>query len=102
MDDLRTIFLGLPYPLEGHGMILCHVAAFHQNRLAMLQVNPVVRHRSPPECSPQTGDRRAMSKPGLMLDIYCAEQSCRFLEEVAFFIRVLGAPHERDGVGPVD
>ncbi len=49
VDDLRPVLLRLPDPLEGHGMVLGHVAAFHQDRLAVLQVDPVVGHRPSPE-----------------------------------------------------
>ena len=68
MDDLRPIFLGLADPLEGHGVILGNIAPLYHDRLAMLQVNPVVGHRPSPERRPQTGDRWAVSKSGLMLD----------------------------------
>ena len=102
VDDLRAVFLGLPDPLEGHRVVLGDVAAFHQDRLAVLQVDPVVGHRSPTERGPQTGDRGAMSKPGLMFDVGQAEQPGRFLEEVTLLVGVLRAAHEADGVGPID
>jgi len=102
VDDDCPILLGLTDPLEGHGVVLRHVAAFHQDRLAMLQVNPVVGHRPPPECSPQTGDRGAVSKSRLVLDVCGAEQARRFLEQVAFLVGILSAAHESKGVGPVD
>ena len=54
------------------------------------------------ERGPQTGDRGAMSKPGLMLDVGQAEQAGRLLKEVALLVGVLRAAHEADGVGPVD
>ena len=102
VDDLRAVLLGLPDPLEGHGVVLGDVAAFHQDRLAVLQVDPVVGHRAPPECGPQTGDRGAMSKPGLVLDVGHAEQPGRLLKEVALLVGVLRAAHEADRVGPID
>src|SRR5437899_693974 len=56
VDDLRPVFLGLPDPLEGHGMVLCHIAALHQNRLAMLEVNPVGLVIAPrPNAAPRPG-----------------------------------------------
>ena len=102
VDDLRAVLLGLPDPLEGHGVVLGDVAAFHQDRLAVLQVDPVVGHRSPTERGPQTGDRGAMSKSGLVLDVGQAEQPGRLLEEVALLVRVLRAAHEADRVGAID
>ncbi len=49
VDELRPVLLCLPDPLEGHGVVLGDVAAFHQDRLAVLQVDPVVGHRPAPE-----------------------------------------------------
>jgi hypothetical protein len=102
VDDLRTILLGLLDPLVCHGMVLCHIAAFDKNRLAMLQIDPVVGHCSTPECCPQTGDRGAVSKSGLVFNKSRAEQACRFLEDVALLVGVLCATHEGERVRPVD
>ena len=102
MDDLRAVLLGLPDPLEGHRVVFGDVAAFHQDRLAVLQVDPVIGHRAAPECGPQTGDRGAMSKPGLVLDVCHAEQPGRLLKEVTLLVGVLRAAHEADRVGPID
>src|SRR5262249_34525657 len=96
------ILLGLAYPLERHRMVLGDIAAFHQNRLAMLQIDPVVRHGPSPERCPQTGDRWAVSKTGLMLDEGGAEQTRSFLKQIAFLVGVLCPTHERECVGPVD
>src|SRR5581483_2812914 len=92
---LRPVFLSLPDPLEGHGVILRDIASFHEDRLAMLQVDPMVGHRSSTERCPQTGDGRAVSKTSLMLDVDGAEQACGFLKEVTFLVGVLRASHER-------
>ena len=83
-------------------MVFGDVAAFHQDRLAVLQVDPVVGHGAATECGPQTGDRGAMSKPGLMFDVGHAEQPGRLLKEVTLLVRVLRAAHEADGVGAID
>jgi hypothetical protein len=40
----------------------------------------MVGHGPPSERGPQTGDRGAMSKPGLVLDVSQAEQPGRLLE----------------------
>src|SRR5215813_1107202 len=66
VDKLRPILLSLPDPLESHGVVLGHIAAFHQNGFAMLQVNPVIGHCTPPKRCPQTGDGRAVSKSRLV------------------------------------
>src|ERR1700740_785374 len=67
----------------------------------MLEVNPVVGHRTAPECGPQTGDRGAVSKSGLVLDESGAEKTRRLLEEIALLVGVLGAAHKSDRGGPV-
>jgi len=74
----EPVFRPIPDPLEGHGVVLSHVAAFHQDRLAVLHVNPVVGH-PPPKRGPQTGDRGAVSKSGV-LDVSQAEQPSCLLE----------------------
>jgi hypothetical protein len=61
-------------------MVLRHIASFNQNRLAMLQIDPMVGHGAAPKCCPQTGDGGAMSKSRLMLDEGCAKQARCFLE----------------------
>jgi hypothetical protein len=38
VHDLRPVLVCLPNPLEGHGVVFGHVAAFHQDRLAVLEV----------------------------------------------------------------
>ena len=102
MNEFRTVLLRLPDPLEGHGVVFRYVAAFHQNRLAMLHVDPVIGHRPPTERCPQTGDRGAVSKSSLMLDKRHTQQACGFLKQVALFICILGATHKRDCVRPVN
>ena len=102
MNDFCPVLLGLSDPFKGHGMVLSYVAAFHQNGSAMLQVNPVVGHCSSTERCPQTGDRGAVSKPGLVLNVDCAEQAHRFLEEIALLVGVLCASHEGDCVCAID
>jgi hypothetical protein len=47
VDDDRPVFLGLADPLEGHRVVLGHVTAFDEDRLAVLEVGPVVGHRPP-------------------------------------------------------
>src|SRR5215468_5225809 len=68
----------------------------------MLQINPVVGHRSSPECCPQTGDRWAVSKARLVFDKGSAKQAGCFLKEIAFFVSVLRTAHKRECVSTVD
>ena len=102
VDQFGPVFLGLADPLVGHRVVLGDIAPFDQDRLAILQVDPMVGHRAATECGPQTGDRRAMSKSGLVFDVGEPEQPGRFLKDVALFVGVLRAAHEADGVGAID
>src|SRR5262249_49949942 len=83
-------------------MVLGDVAAFHQHSLRVLHVDPVIGHRPPTERGPQTGDRRAVSKSSLMLDVGHPEHARRLLEEIALLVGVLRAAQESDRIGPVD
>src|SRR5581483_9149302 len=102
VDDLRPILLRLADPLERHRMVFRDVASFHQNRFTVLQIDPVIGHCPSSERCPQTGDRGAVSKPGLMLDERGAKQPCCFLEQVALLVCVLRAAHECDRICTVD
>ena len=46
VNQLGAVFLRLADPLEGHGVVFRHVAAFDEDRLAILEVDPVIGHRS--------------------------------------------------------
>ena len=94
VDDLRPVLLGLPDPLEGHRVVLGDVAAFHQDRLRSAACRSSGWSSPPTERGPQTGDRGAVSKSGLVLDVGQAEQPGRLLEEVALLVRVLRAAQE--------
>ena len=103
MDDLRPVFLGLPDPLEGHRVVFGDVAAFHEEHLGVLEVDPVVGHRAPTECGPQTGDRGLCHKPRLVLQgSSCRRRRADFVPEVALLVRALGAAEERDRVAAAD
>jgi hypothetical protein len=49
VNQLGAVLLGLPDPLEGHRVVFGDVAAFDQDGLAVLEVDPVIGHRSTPE-----------------------------------------------------
>ena len=92
MDDLRAIFLGLSDPFNGHGWFSATLLPSTRIVLRMLKVNPVVGHRPATECRPQTGDRGAVSKTGLVFDVSSTQKAHRFLEQIALLVRILARP----------
>jgi hypothetical protein len=49
MYNLGAAFFGFRQPLKGYGMILRRVAPLDQYDITMLQVNPMIRHRTTSE-----------------------------------------------------
>src|SRR4051812_23473445 len=62
MNEDGAIFLRLSDPLHRHDVVLRDIAALDEDGFTVLQIGPVIRHRTPSEGSPQTGDCWAMSK----------------------------------------
>src|SRR5882724_217310 len=50
-------------------MILSRITTHDQHHVGVLDVDPTVGHCAASECGPQTGDRRAVSNPGLRFEI---------------------------------
>ncbi|OQA33892.1 MAG: hypothetical protein BWY57_00911 [Betaproteobacteria bacterium ADurb.Bin341] len=72
VDDDRAALLRLTDPLHRQHMIFGNIAAFNEEYLGVLHVRPVIRHRAAAKGGPQTGDRGAVSKSGLMLYVRSA------------------------------
>ncbi len=67
VDDLRSpVELGPHEPLKADRVRLGGVGPVDENEVSVLDVAPVVRHRSPSECGGQTDHRGAVSNPGLL------------------------------------
>ena len=60
--------LGFDHPLEAAGMRLGGIAAHAQHDIGVLGVLPGVGHRAAAECWGQTGHRRSVSNPGLIVE----------------------------------
>src|SRR5580658_4914702 len=58
--------LGLDRPFESARMILGWIAPHDQHDVGILNVDPAIGHGPAPKSWPQTGDRRAVSNPGLV------------------------------------
>src|SRR5213592_4189532 len=82
MDQLRAALLGLHHPLEADRVLLGHVGAHDQDAVGVLQVLLERGGAAAPERGPQTGDRRAVSYAGLVLDRHGAGRREELLDQV--------------------
>ncbi len=66
-DHLRVaLALGFHRPLKTAGMIFGRIATHDQHHVGVLDVDPAIGHGPSSERWPQTGDRGAVSNPGLI------------------------------------
>src|SRR5207302_2461444 len=86
MDDRRAPELRLHYPLEANRMVLGHVRAHDQDAVRVRQVLLEVGGAAPTEARPQTGDCRAVSYAGLVLDLDHAEREEQLLDQVVLLV----------------
>src|SRR2546428_1095443 len=68
VDQLRAVELRLHGPAERHRVALRHVRTHDHEAVGVLEVARIQRRRAATEPCPQTGDARAVSYPGLVLD----------------------------------
>src|SRR5207244_7943161 len=69
VDDRRAAPLRLHHPPEADRMALGEVGPFDQDAVSVLKVLLKGGGSASSERDPQTGDRRAVSYPGLILDL---------------------------------
>src|SRR5271166_2913921 len=72
IDDNRlrvAMNLGFNRPLESTWMVFGWVASHDQHHVGILDVDPAVRHCAASKGGPQTGDRWAVSNPGLVFQV---------------------------------
>ena len=68
MDDLGAIQLGLHRPPEGNGITFGHVGALNHHAVGEHHIARVRGRSAATQACPQTGDARAVSDTGLILD----------------------------------
>src|SRR5207253_2252138 len=73
-------------PLEADRVVLGHVRAHDDDAVGVLEILLEVRRTASPERGPQTGDRRAVSYAGLVLDLDDAERRHQLLDEVVLLV----------------
>src|SRR2546422_8540439 len=83
-------------------MRLSRISAVDQDEVRVLDVPPVVGHRSPSERGGQTDHRGAVSNPGLLLEVYQSQAPHQLGGEVALLGAERGASREGDAFGAVD
>src|SRR2546422_10639470 len=83
-------------------MRLSRISAVDQDQVCVLDVAPVVGHRSPSERGGQTDHRGAVSNPGLLLEVYQSQAPHQLGGEVALLRAERGASREGDAFGAVD
>ena len=87
-DQLGLVMgLRLGHPLESAGVRLGRVAPHDQNYVRILDVNPVVGHRTTAKRRGQTGHRRAVSDTGLIIEYEHPQAANRLVRDVAGFVR---------------
>ena len=101
VQDIGAALLGSRQPIHCDGMVLRRVSAHDQDDIGVQHVDPMVGHRSPTERGRQTGDRGAVSEPGLVLDVHQAEGPHEFHEEIGLLVVQRRAAEAGDGLGAV-
>src|SRR5438067_1083719 len=96
VDDGGAALLGFHHPLEADRVALRHVRALDDDDVGVHQILLERRRSAAPERDPQTGDRRAVSYPRLVLDLHDPERGVELLEEIVLLVVERRAAEVRD------
>src|SRR5213594_4008235 len=96
VNELGAVELGFHGPAERHRMALRHVRAHDHEAVSVLEVARIQGRRAPTEPCPQTGDARAVSYPGLILDGDDPEPAPELLAHVVELVVEGGAAEPED------
>src|SRR5271166_3274280 len=105
IDDNRlrvAMNLGFNRPLESTWMVFGWVASHDQHHVGILDVDPAVRHCAASKGGPQTGDRWAVSNPGLVFQVADPQAAHTFDGEIIKFVGVGAAAGKSDAFAAVD
>src|SRR4051812_27881366 len=102
VDDGRAPRLRFHHPLETDRMALGHVRALDDDDVGVLQILLERRRAASTERDPQTGDRGAVSDPGLVLDLQDPQRRVELLEEVVLLVVEGRAAEVGDAERPLD
>src|SRR6266508_6406168 len=98
VNELGAVELGFHGPAERHRMTLRHVRAHDDEAVGVLEIARIQGRRAATEPCPQTGDARAVSYPGLILDRDDPEPAPELLTHMIELIVERGAT-ERENRG---
>ena len=101
-DHLRVaLALGFDRPLEAARMVLGRIATHDQHHVGVLDVDPAIGHRAASERWPQTGDRGAVSNPGLVFQVADPQAAHGLDDEIIEFVGVGAAAGQGDAFAAV-
>ena len=104
VDHLRAALTSLHHPLVSDRVVLGHVRAHNQDAVRVGEILLECRCPASSERGPQTGDRGAVSYPGLVLDLHYPKRRHQLLDQVVLLV-VERCPAEigdtRGAPGPV-
>jgi hypothetical protein len=97
IDQGSSVFDSLRNPMQRPGMIPSCIGAHNQDDITVLDVNPVVRHRSSTKRLRQSCNNSGVSYAHLVFDVYLAHRPQRLHQHIAFLIVEGTAAREGDG-----
>ncbi len=97
-----ALALGFDRPFESAGMVFGRIAAHDQHHVGVLDVDPAIGHRTASERGPQTGDRGAVSNPGLVFQVADPQAAHGFDDQVVEFVGVGAAAVPGDAFAAID
>src|SRR5207244_11224420 len=89
-------------PAERHRVALRHVRAHHDEAIGVLEIARIQGRRAATKPCPQTGDARAVSYPGLILDGDDPEPAPELLADVVELVVERRATEREDSGAHVD
>ncbi len=101
VQDIGATLLGAREPIHGNRVIFRRVPTHDQDDIGVHHVNPMVGHRPSAKRGRQTGDRGAVSEPGLVFYVHQAESLHKFHEEIGLLVVQCRAAETGDGLRAV-
>src|SRR5208337_3558799 len=97
-----AVKLGFDGPLESAGMVFGWIAAHDQHQVSVLDVDPAIGHCAASEGGPQTGDRGAVSNPGLVFQVADPQAAHGLDDQVVELVGIGAAAGEGDAFAAID
>ena len=97
-----AVNLGFDRPLEAARMVFGWIPAHDQHHVGVLDVDPAIGHCAASECGPQTGDRWAVSNPGLVFQVADPQAAHGLDDQIIEFVGIGAAAGEGHAFAAVD